>query len=227
MNTIRWGFEVVDMWRTDWVRQRANVAAELARGHCGGSYGDAALILCSCISALAAEVWPGESIDRKRFVELLIQYTPAQLAATRVSVPLLVSDLRSLHMPEATQIESDFLAQFNVGQVLTGDEVDRSEDEIRAACNAGLSYRYLRGLSYASLLYREVRCGYTHEGRPGPTAQSWAMTGHPTACISYVNTIGHSRSIHFHIDWIANLALTAAEAVDQLTPPLPHPGVVG
>lgn len=124
------------MWRTDWVKKKVRVAAQLANGDCGGLYGDAALILCSCLSALAAEVWPGKGMDRNRFVELLEKYCKPSFGSTRLSIPLLVGDLRRFNRPEATLIDSKFLQQFNPRQVLRGEEVDRNENEIRAACGS-------------------------------------------------------------------------------------------
>ena len=60
-----------ETWRTDWVTKKRDTALRLANGECGGSYGEAMLILCTILSALAAEVWPGTQIDKRRFVELL------------------------------------------------------------------------------------------------------------------------------------------------------------
>ena len=36
-------------------------------------YGEAIIILSAAISTLAAEVWPGEEIDKARFVEMFEQ----------------------------------------------------------------------------------------------------------------------------------------------------------
>ena len=215
-----------ETWRIDWIRIKSEFAARLAEGCCGGSYGDAALILCSCLSALAADVWPGERIDRKRFVELLTRYTPPRLVATRISLLLLVQHLRDLHMPEAAQIDSAFLQHFPAGEVLIGDQVDKDESDILPACRS-ISISQIRKSSYADILYREVRSAYMHEGKPGDAAQGWAQTGHPTAGVSYVNTIGQPRRIHFHIGWISELAQSAAEAVNQMAapPPLAHPSI--
>ena len=206
------------MWRTDWVRKKQKVAVQLAKGQCDGSYGDAALILCSCLSALAAEVWPGDHIDRKRFVELLAKFSLPQLLCTRMSIPLLVDALRSQQrVKEASQIEGKFMGQFPAGQILTGDDIDHNENEIRTACGS-ISGKDMREFSYANLLYKEIRSAYTHEGRTGDAAESWPQTGTP-AYVSYVNSlVPPCRRIHFHIEWISALVEDAAEAVDRLTP---------
>ena len=213
------------MWRSDWVRKRATVAAQLDTGGCGGSYGDAALILCSCVSAVAADVWPGDHIDRNRFVELLAQYAPPRLNAVRVSIPLLVDDLRrQRRTAEASQLESQFLERFPAGTILIGDEVDKNETEIQAACGS-ISSKCLRRFSYADLLYREVRSSYTHEGKTGHVAESWRMTASATN-VSYVEwTIPPLRRIHFPIEWMSELAKGAAEAVDQMIPSISSPQI--
>ena len=66
-------------WRADWAKQKQAIALDLDRGKCGGSYGEAALIFGAVISALAAEVWPGQGIDRMRFVQLLKDFAPPNL----------------------------------------------------------------------------------------------------------------------------------------------------
>lgn len=209
------------MWRTDWVRKKAKVAAQLASGQCGGSYGDAAVILCSCLSALAAEVWPGDHIDHVRFVELLEKYAPPRLRSARVSIPLLVDDLRSQQgsrrTAEADQIEWKFLQQFCSGRILIGDEVDKNGDEIRAAC-PGINLECIRRSSYANLLYRQVRCAYAHEGRIGPAAESSPQTV-LTSHVSYFNSmIQPHRRIYFPVEWMSALAEGAAQAVDKMAP---------
>lgn len=45
------------------------VAAALEQGACGGSYAEACVLVSSLISAVASFVWPGQRMDRKRFVE--------------------------------------------------------------------------------------------------------------------------------------------------------------
>ena len=59
---------MADMWRSDWVKKKGDVAAQLASHQCGGAYGDAAVILCSCLSALAAEVWPFPSVPSRLII---------------------------------------------------------------------------------------------------------------------------------------------------------------
>jgi hypothetical protein len=60
--------DAVDGFR-DWVRVRISLAKRLNPGGCGGSYGDAMLVLSALLSGRAADLWPGKGKDRRRFVE--------------------------------------------------------------------------------------------------------------------------------------------------------------
>jgi hypothetical protein len=202
--------------------KKQQIALRLASGECGGSYGEAVLILCSALNALAAEVLPGEGIDRKRFVELLKEYAPPQLSATRISIPLLVGRLRTAGMnTESKRIEKAFL-NFCASRVLTGDKIDKTEEEILAVCNT-VSSKDIRECSYANLLYREVRSSYAHEYRSGKRADPWPMTQESNAHVSYGNWVDDpDRHIHFHVGWISELAIRIAQAVDGMAAALPR-----
>ncbi len=52
-----------------WVQGRIALAERLNEGECGGSYGDAMLVLSALLSGRAADLWPGKGKDRRRFVE--------------------------------------------------------------------------------------------------------------------------------------------------------------
>src|SRR6266513_293678 len=80
--------------RSEWVNSKAEIATRLDRRECGGSYGEAIIILCATISAMAAEVWPGQNIDRRRFVQFLIEFSNQPPFVATVSTPLLVGHLR-------------------------------------------------------------------------------------------------------------------------------------
>ncbi len=211
------------MWRSGWARSKAQIAERLANGDCGGSYGEAVLILCAALNALAAEVWPGEGKDRKRFVQLLQENTPPTLEVIKISIPLLLRDLRADgENARANQIETAF-GPLQHGHILIGDEVDKSEVEILGAC-PDIELRKLRQLSYANLLYREVRSAYSHEYKAGSSAESFSQTTDPIARVSYVGSAsGPDRNIHFHIRWILTLLVETAAAVDCLEGSLPCP----
>lgn len=206
----------MESWRTDWMKTKQDVALRLAARECGGSYGEAAIILSAAISAIAADVWPGRRKDRVRFVEVLKEFTSPNLNVVRISVPLLIGALRQQgRTAEVFNLERTFL-DHSPARVLTGDEVDRSEAETNRVCPS-LSGKEMREFSYANLLYEEIRSGYAHEYRPGTRADSLAMTSVRTAPVSYVNWVNHpDRHIHFHAEWIAQVALAVAEAVDAI-----------
>ena len=184
--------------------------------------GRAYLILCSALSALAAEVWAGERIDLKRFVELLKEYAPPDLGTTRISIPLLIGYLRTMGKTvEMKQIEKVFLDCCG-SLVLTGDDVDKTENEILGVCKT-ISPADMRACSYANFLYREVRSGYAHEYKPGKRADSRPMTQRLESRISYGNWADDpDRHIHFHINWLAKLSIATAEEIDRVAGTIPR-----
>jgi hypothetical protein len=212
----------MNTWRTDWMQKKQTIALRLSHGDCGGSYAEAVIILCAALSALAADVWPGRRIDRARFVELIKEFSPPGFDATKISIPILVGYLRRQGRDtERKCIENKFL-NYDPTRVLIGDEVDRSEDDILTISNT-LSLKELRECSYPNLLYAEIRSGYAHEYRPGVRADSWPMTAKLSVSVSYVNLVGDpDRHIHFHVNWISNLAVEIAKAVDAAAPGLPR-----
>ncbi len=208
-------------WRKEWAQKKSDIALKLAAGECGGSYGEAVIILCAVLSALSAEVWPGLGIDRVRFVELLKEFAPPDLNVTRISIPLLVAYLRTSDRRAKSEVIKKTFLNYYPSRVLVGDEVDKSETEILSECST-LTAKALRKHSYANLLYGEIRSGYAHQYRPGERADSWSMTT-GDAAISYINWIENpDRHIHLHVSWISKLTLTTAEAVDAAAASLPR-----
>ena len=148
-----------------WTQEKTEIARKLDAGQCGGSYSEAVIILCAVLSTLATEVWRGRGIDRVRFVELLISFSPPHLAATRISIPLLVGYLRAnRRIDESEAIRGVFL-NYDSSRILTGDDVDKPETEILSVCQE-LSLKELREHSYANLLYGKIRSAYAHTYRP-------------------------------------------------------------
>ncbi len=211
----------MEKWRKNWVEKKNNIALRLNSGECGGSYGESVIILCTVLSALAAEVWPGESKDRARFVELLKEFAPIRYEVTKISIPLLVEHLKNNQRNEESEIIRKAFLSCDPSLVLTGDDIDKSETEIMKLCNT-LKLKDLRHHSYANLLYTEVRSGYAHEYKTGELADPWPMTQRE-AFISYVNwACKPDRHIHFHIGWIAELSLSIVEVIDQIGNTLPR-----
>jgi hypothetical protein len=79
----------------EWIQNKIYIAVCLYNGNCGGTYDDAALILCSLINGIASDLWPGEKIDRKRFNELLVKYCDKECNIELVSIPILLQELES------------------------------------------------------------------------------------------------------------------------------------
>jgi hypothetical protein len=206
-------------WRSNWVAEKRDVALRLANGEAGGSYAEAAILLCAALSALAAELWPGRRIDRARFIEILASVGSDTDTCKLISVPLIVRHLKSEgRVSEATQVART-LNLPSTALVLTGPEIDRSEGDVAAACSA-LTSADIRRWSYASVLYEHVRSSYAHEYQPGEAAVSWPMTMKPDQHVSYSNrlemaTIQMERLIHFHAEWLGELAVSRADALDH------------
>jgi hypothetical protein len=211
----------MDKWRSEWVKKKQNIANRLNSGELGGGYSEGIIILCAVINALSAECWPGKSIDQKRFVELLKEYARVTPETTKISVPLLIGALRSdCRETKANRIQKSFM-NFHSSLLLTGDEVDKTEDEILQVCGS-LTLKEIRKYSYANILYQEVRCNYMHEYHSGKKADFWAMTSNQQAKISYGNWEGDpNRHIYYHFDWILELTSNLAIVGDSMTNRLP------
>ena len=211
----------METWRQEWANVKREIALRLSNGECGGAYGEAVIILCAAISALSADVWPGRGIDRVRFVEALIRFTPAEFNVSRISIPLLISKLRQVgETQKSEKLKKEFL-DMNLSLVVIGDEVDRDEAEVLRICS-NLSLKEIREQSYANILYGEIRSGYAHEYRPGERADSSPMTSVDTS-ISYINWAHkRDRNIHFHIKWLSQIASSIAVAVDTQDEHLPY-----
>jgi hypothetical protein len=130
---------------------------------------------------------------------------------------------------EAQQIQLAFSLPHSA-IVVTGSDVDQCEKAVLSVCPQ-LDLKELRGLSYASVLYREIRSSYAHEYKPGDRAGSWPMTMRADQKVSYINQMDDSgimrRLVHFHIEWLAQLAVEIAGVVDRLAgkPSQPLPTV--
>jgi len=215
-------------WRRDWVSEKCEVAARLARGEAGGGYAESVIVVCAALSALSAELWVGRRIDRVRFIEMLVQCGPHANDCKTVSIPLLVRHLNtSSRNSDALKIQQAFSLPSGA-RVITGPEIDKSEKDVLSVCPQ-LDLKEIRGFSYASILYSEIRSSYAHEYRPGDQADSWPMTMAPDQRVSYINRMTDAqemiRLVHIHIEWVAQLAIDLASAVDRLanTLPLPKP----
>ncbi len=201
------------------------VASSLDRGVGGGSYVEACVLISGVISAVASFVWPGDRIDRKRFVEAWVRF--AAPSTVKVSVPLLRLSLRADHrLAEAQALERLRSQMFGPGhdaRVLIGDEVDASESELHDVCPT-IDRETLRRQSYPVLFYEQVRSKLVHEYELDGRATAHPMTMRK-AGVSYANRlvpspgapldkVHHDRRIHFHVEWLVELARTIARNAD-------------
>ena len=213
-------------WRRDWVTEKCDVATRLSRGEAGGGYAESAIVVCAALSALSAELWVGRGIDRVRFIEMLVQCAPHASDCRTVSIPLLVQHLNSSSRnAEALKIQQAFSLPTSA-RVLIGPEIDKSEQNVLSV-SPQLDLKEIRRFSYASILYSEIRSSYAHEYRAGDRADSWPMTMLPNQRVSYINRMTDShemiRLVHIHIDWLTELAIELASAVDGRASTLPMP----
>jgi hypothetical protein len=214
------------------VDHKLTVAGRLAAGECGGDYSDGSILLAALISGVAADLWPGPHMDRRRFVETWVRYGDVVLHPTRISVPLLLRRLRRKNrLAEATAREGIRPKCFGSGyssKVLIGDDVDADESEILQACPA-LAVREVRDRSYPVIFYKHVRSTLVHEYHLDNRAAGTPMTD-AEASVSYVNveaTAGgvSQRRIHFHFPWLSEVARSIAlrATVDLPSRPLAKP----
>ena len=214
-------------WRADWVREKCDIAAALSRGEAGGTYSESTILVCAALSALSAEVWPGRGIDRRRFVELLVRIGSSTTILTSVSVPLLAQYLSVAGDHANSTILMKALLSFSPTRVVAGPQVDKAEVEVASLCPS-LDRKIIRDHSYACLLCEEVRSSYAHEYRPGSRAASWPMAQYVGQAVSYVNRLLKSgtpetgRFIHFHIEWLRQMAVDLAANIDALAPTIPR-----
>ena len=202
-------------------------------------YDDLALITCAVISACAAWRWPGERIDKKRFVELLVKCSPSDSHTSWVSVPALVN---------ASMIGEDHTpwgVPGNATRICRDEEVDVSLEDARTRYPDRTNAE-LRRHCYASLIYQRLRCAYMHEYRSGEDIAAYSWERHSpdksldSARVSYGGEVRLSdtgaemrrkrnaaeispiknaaqmrrlsketeirRTIHFHLDYLIELA---------------------
>jgi hypothetical protein len=208
------------MYSRTFLGGKTDLARRLAVGECGGTYDEAVLILSAVLSSLAATLWPGKGIDRRRFVEVWARYASEDVNAMRISVPLLAQHLHSAGdqsciaslaalRPEGFR---DFPGTFEL-LVVTGGDVDLSEVEVRRACPT-LAVRTIRKFSYPRVFYENVRNGYVHEYGPTPFASRYPGGKSLAPIVTYLNSASPPfRKIHFNIEWLCAVVEAVAEAV--------------
>jgi hypothetical protein len=196
------------------VERPLRVAAALNAGESGGSHVEAYILIAGIISSVASFLWPGERIDKRRFVEAWVCFSDA--AAQRVSVPLLLQTLRKDGRPEVTGLtqRSRFFTGGYRAQVLVDDDVDCDEATLLSELPS-LDRKLLRRHTYPVIFYEEVRSSLVHEYELGDRVSAWPMTRR-AARVSYFNNMEGTRRVHFHMDGLIEIACGIARGADAL-----------
>jgi hypothetical protein len=211
-----------------WVDRKLQTASALAAGGCGGTYGDAILIVSAVESGIAAKIWPGPNKDRFRFCEIWSAHADPTLTPNYISLPLLIASLEA----DGDTVNAATLRHTNPSAftgvlgvdtlVVTGDTVDRDEAIVVSLCPS-LTLRTIRKYSYASLFYSEARSALTHEFSIGASASTNPMLENLKR-VSYTNDMDPPyRRIHFHMEWLSAVVRSISAASAFLWDTAPHP----
>ncbi len=175
----------------EWYQDRLDIADAIVDTFGDEGLFDAEILLCCAMSALAARIWPGERIDRFRYVQLFVDFAPDPAEVKRISVPRLHEKLKAKkeEIASAQVLESRFLAGLE-DRVLTGPEIDQSEQTLTALLPA-ISLGRLREASYAAILYQDLRCGLVHEYSLPPHMIDFGLSRRQDVP-SYVNVMATS-----------------------------------
>lgn len=176
---------------------------------------DAEIILCSAIGALASKLWPGTGIDRQRFTELLVNFSSSKVDLRIISTPVLAWQLRS-HGDLSSAI--DVAKHFFPGhpkEVLEPTVVDQDESVIITAFNH-LDKKTIRQASYASIIYRDLRCGLIHEydiSEPITPVNLFEIYNSPSYLnMSYANG-QNRRLLHIPFEFLVNVLSSITESL--------------
>ena len=118
---------------------------------------DAQIILCCALGAIAATIWPGHRIDKFRYNELLTQYCSQIPLPSQISIPSLVESFKG--KPEEILIKKEF--NFDSNKKTAAHEIDCDELTVLKKVPT-LPLAKVREASYASIIYRDLRCGLVH-----------------------------------------------------------------
>jgi hypothetical protein len=182
---------------------RIRLVKELLQSDLAVTYADLTLILCAVLSACAARRWPrqGRNLDKARFVSLLVKYSPPEFHTSWISVPALLND------GLITESETPWGRPGQATRVYCDEEIDLSIEDAELRYPLVSAVR-LKEYSYASLIYRWLRCGYSHEY----CAHDSITEIQASRRISRLSYIGRStgkgikRMVAFHLDYLIRLA---------------------
>lgn len=191
----------------NFLQGRLKLAKKLLEEPCA-DYADIALILMAVLSACAAYRWPGQAIDKKRFVELLALHSDPSHCTTWVSVPALIN---------TGKIKQPLVDTF-LGKIVTGEDVDFPIDKAEEKY-PNITKKDLKTNSYAFLIYAWLRCGYAHEYIPNLNITSYPPSHRNNTQVSYIcrgDMSGKVRiMVGFHIEYLLNLAQFHVERLQE------------
>ena len=176
------------------------------------------LIICAVISACAAQRWPGRDIDKKRFLELLIKFSPAESRTLWVSVPALINaGLIAKNTTRYGRLEES-------GRNYRDDEIDICFDEARKLY-PHIMPRDLKKYTYAWLIYEWLRCGYAHEYCARGNTTPFPSASGESARISYINRLENNGVTYmacFHLSYLIGLASHHVSILPSNSSPYPQ-----
>lgn len=168
--------------------------AESLHNHQRATFYDEGILLCSVLIACAAQRWPGEDVDRKRFVELLVRHSRDEMMCSWVSLPMLIrrgvieETMPALSLPSKDNVWRDVDVDHPIATVLES--------------RADLSPIEAKRCSYANLIYDWHAGGYpTISAALSPI--TCVPTGRKRSRVSYFKQDPPSKS-----DWFVGLSIT-------------------
>lgn len=187
--------------RQKFLQGRIDLVKDLIANNPLVSYADVVLIITAVLSTCASQRWPGDKIDKARFVELLVKHSPPDFRTSWVSVPALMND---------GLIDEDKIPYGNLGnftRIYCDYEIDLCIEEAEKRYPE-IWARKLREHCYASLIYKWLRCGYSHEYCSHENV-THVPASRRRARLSYIGRStnrGTKRMVSFHLDYLFSLA---------------------
>jgi hypothetical protein len=198
-----------------WFQSKLELARFLVAERGDQAEPDAQILLCCAISGLAAILWPGTGIDRQRFIQLLIDYSPSTANLHLISTPVLASQLRDRGDTSSAIALSSKFFPVHPSQFLNPNEVDHKETAVCALLKS-LELKNVRRASYAAIIYADLRCALVHEYSVSPHITAFNLFGIHNIP-SYVNMTydnGQTRYLlHFPLHYLVDILSSTADAL--------------
>lgn len=198
------------------LEDRIRLVRELVDSDISVAYGDLVLILSAVMSSCAAARWPGNGIDRRRFVELLVKLSPSDAHTNWVCVPALIN------LNLVAEADTPYGRGENT-RIFRDHEIDL-DLTVAQSTYSTVSLRDLKRCTYAVLIYEWLRCGYAHEYCPHENITHVPPSRY-NARLSYIGRLmpeGISRMVSFHLDYLIELAQFHAANCPERPDPRPR-----